>query len=246
MNTDNVSISGETIDYGPCAFMDRYDPATVFSSIDHGGRYAYGNQPVITQWNMARFAEALLSLMNKDDINLAAERATAELNTIPELYEKCWHKELSRKLGLLQTEESDLDLIKELHSTTEGQEVDFTSLFRALASAARGDDAPVQKLFNNEGTLDQWLHRWKQRLGREEVGGLTERAEAMDKVNPRYIPRNHLVEEALNEAVDQGTLDKFDTLMHVLKSPYTAEEGKEKYAKPAPKDAAPHITYCGT
>ena len=246
MNTDNVSISGETIDYGPCAFMDRYDPATVFSSIDHGGRYSYGNQPVIAQWNMARFAEALLSLINQDDINLAAEKATAELNTIPELYEKCWQKELSRKLGLLQKEEGDLDLIKELHSTMEGQDVDFTSLFRALATAARGDDAPIQELFNNQDTLDQWLLRWKQRLGREEDADLTKRAEAMDKANPIYIPRNHLVEEALIDAVDQGALDKFDTLMQLLKTPYTLQEDKEKYAEPAPKDAAPHVTYCGT
>ena len=245
MNTDNVSISGETIDYGPCAFMDRYAPDTVFSSIDHGGRYAYANQPVITQWNMARFAEALLSLMADGNQEEAIARATEEINSMPDQYKTAWSKEMRPKLGLHEEQPEDHTLIESLFSTMEGEEVDFTSFFRALISAIEGDDTPVKALFNNPKQLDPWLGQWRARLEREKTGPDQQKV-MMQAANPLYIPRNHLVEEALEKAVEEENFDAFNDLLERLKQPFTPVHGQEKYAKPASLSAPPHITYCGT
>ena len=245
MNTDNMTISGETIDYGPCAFIDHYDPKAVFSSIDELGRYAYGNQPTIAQWNLSRFAETLLPLIDADDSDNAVRLATNELNTIPALYQKYWLSEIRTKLGLVVEDDSDLDLINELHGVMDGQNVDFTYVFRRLADAARGDVGVVRTLFDDPGVLDGWLKKWLARLDLER-GGPSSRADAMDRVNPVYIPRNHKVEEALEAAVQQGDLGPFQRLLDAVTAPYDERKGLEAFASPAPTGSSKHVTFCGT
>ena len=244
MNTDNTTISGETIDYGPCAFMDAYDPETVFSSIDTRGRYAYGNQPAIAQWNLARFAESLLDLIDPDDSEHAVEVATNEVDGFSRLYAGYWSAEMHSKLGLARSMPEDRQLAIDLHVAIEGQEVDFTGLFRALGHALRGDRDPVLRLCKDPAALAPWLDRWCERQKRES-GDVQARAAALDRINPVYIPRNHKVEEALQAAT---TLDlgPFETLLQVLRDPFTEREGHEPFAEPAPRDFGPYTTYCGT
>jgi uncharacterized protein YdiU (UPF0061 family) len=193
MNTDNVTISGETIDYGPCAFIDGYDPGAVFSSIDHAGRYAYGNQPAIAQWNLARFVETLLPLIRADSSEDAVQVATAEVEAFQSIYQDRWLKRMSAKLGLARAEVDDHDLVSELLRIMAAQDVDFTGLFRRLASAARGDSTESRALFRDPTAFDGWLERWLARNSREDGTGLSQ-AEVMDRVNPVYIPRNHKVQ----------------------------------------------------
>jgi len=245
MNTDNVSISGETIDYGPCAFIDTYDPNAVFSSIDRGGRYAYGAQPLIAQWNLARFAECLIGIIDPENPDKETELATDEINAIPNLYIAAWLDEMRLKLGLTGSGESDLDLINELHKSMEGQMVDFTKLFRSLSDALRGDLNPARSLYADPALFDQWAERWLCAV-KDNGGSLADRADAMDRVNPLYIPRNHLVESALQAAVQDGDLGLFDELSSVLEKPFEVQAGKEKYAEPAPEGSLPHKTFCGT
>ncbi len=245
MNTDNVTISGETIDYGPCAFMDTYNPKAVFSSIDEQGRYAYGNQPVIAQWNLARFAETLIPLIVSDDSDAAIALATDELNKFPELYQQAWLNEMRSKLGLAKAQESDIDLVNELHTLIEGQKIDFTKLFRNLAEAARGDKSVVLSMFEDNTRLEKWLEAWLKQIT-DSGTKLKEAANAMDKINPVYIPRNHLVEEALQEATKNGNYDLFHKLLNLLANPYEKRDGFENYEVPAPDDNAPYVTYCGT
>jgi uncharacterized protein YdiU (UPF0061 family) len=244
MNTDNMTISGETIDYGPCAFMDAFDPATVFSSIDHGGRYAYGNQPAVAQWNLARFAETLLPLLDAET-NAAVEAATRVLQSFPERYGASWRAGMRAKLGLTEDEgDTDDALVDDLLGLMQAQRVDFTSGFRALASCARGDAAPIRALFTASTESDAWLERWRARLAfeRRDVAAV---ADAMDSVNPVYIPRNHLVEEALSAATD-ADLDPFHRLLDVLAQPFDERPGAERYAAPAPPGFGPYRTFCGT
>ncbi|WP_026912157.1 protein adenylyltransferase SelO [Patulibacter minatonensis] len=243
MNTDNVTISGETIDYGPCAFMDAHDPATVFSSIDEAGRYAYGNQPHITQWNLARLAEPLLPLF-ADQQDAAVEAATAVLNTFPARYEAHLARGYHEKLGLTgEPEDGTLgpDLLDLMHL----QRADHTGAFRALAAVLRGDDAPVRALLPGDEARDAWLARWRAQLeaqGRDAA----ETADAMDRVNPLYIPRNHLVEEAL-AAATAGDLDPFERLLEVVQQPFVDRPGLERYAAPAPEEfGGGYRTFCGT
>ena len=245
MNTDNVTISGETIDYGPCAFIDSYDPNTVFSSIDHQGRYAYGNQPVILQWNLARFAETLLEIIDPDNPENAARLATNEINKVPGLYQAYWLSEMRLKLGLTGVEPGDFKLVTDLHKSMEGQNVDFTILFRNLALAARGDTGPVRDLFQVTALIDVWILRWQARLTRDGASA-TDGADAMDQVNPIYIPRNHLVEAALKAAVRDNNLVPFDGLYKLLKTPTTIQKGKEEYTGPAPEEFGQYQTFCGT
>lgn len=245
MNTDNMTISGETIDYGPCAFIDRYDPKAVFSSIDQTGRYAYGNQPLIAQWNLARFAETLLPLIDADDSENAVRLASLEINSVPEIYRNYWLSQMRAKLGLVETEPEDLELANDLHAAMEGQNVDFTGLFRQLAQALRGDAGPLRALFDDPDVLDNWLEKWRARLDRED-GDASSRAEAMDRVNPIYIPRNHKVEEALQAAVQKADLGPFEKLLEVLLNPYEKRDGFEAFAAPAPDDFGRHVTFCGT
>ena len=244
MNTDNVTISGETLDYGPCAFIDRYDPGAVFSSIDHRGRYAYGNQPAIAQWNLARLVETLLPLIDAEDSERAVHRATAEVDEFSTIYQGFWLERMSAKLGLGQTQEGDLDLANDLHRAMDGQNVDFTLMFRRLADGLRGDSGPVRALFDDPTAFDPWLERWLARLARED-GSPQALADAMDRVNPVCIPRNHKVEEALEAAVDMN-LEPFEKLLTVLARPFEQREGLEGYEGPAPEGFGPYRTFCGT
>jgi serine/tyrosine/threonine adenylyltransferase len=235
MNTDNMTISGETIDYGPCAFMDTFDPATVFSSIDHGGRYAYGNQPQIAQWNLARLGETLLPLID-GNTDVAVETATDALSSFAERYEGYWTRGMAAKLGL---DAPDRPLIQDLLALLHAQRVDFTQFFRALSSHLRG--RPARSLFTEPEAFDAWTGRWQSLLPSDRNAVAT----AMDRVNPIYIPRNHRVEEALTAATD-GDIAPFCRLIDVVARPFIQRPGLEHYAEPAPTSCGPYVTYCGT
>lgn len=244
MNTDNTTISGETIDYGPCAFIDTYDPAAVFSSIDHGGRYAYGRQPMIAQWNLARLAETLLALIEPDDLDKAVERVSEELGLFPDLYKTAWLNGMRAKLGLSTEADGDQDLADALLAQMQEHGIDYTLLFRKLAHAATGDTGPVLSLFPEVHGMDAWLSRWQQRL-EAETGSAEDTKAAMDGVNPLYIPRNHKVEEALS-AAETGDYDPVKKLRDVLADPFVEREGLELYATAAPAELGPYRTFCGT
>lgn len=244
MNTDNTTISGETIDYGPCAFLDTYDPSTVFSSIDHGGRYAFGRQPVIAQWNLARLAESLLPLVNPDDPDAAVEEVSAELGRFPALYGGHWLDGMRAKLGLEGDEKDDKSLAEDLLSRMHAGQADYTLVFRHLADAARGETAALRALFDEPGQIDPWLERWQARLTQESPAPETLTAR-MNRTNPAYIPRNHKVEAAL-EAADEGDYSPARALLDVLAKPFDIQPGQEAYARPAPKDFGPYQTFCGT
>jgi uncharacterized protein YdiU (UPF0061 family) len=237
MNTDNMTISGETIDYGPCAFLDAYDPNTVYSSIDHGGRYAYGNQPAAAEWNLARLAEALLPLIH-DDQEQAVALAVESLGGFRREYDAAWSTGWRRKLGMPEGLDDAVvtPLVDELLVLLRRGHVDLTSFVRGLGAAARGDTGPTRALFLDLAAFDGWLERW-QALGPD--------ADAMDRVNPVYIPRNHLVEEAL-AAATEGDLDPLDRLLDAVAAPYDERPGLERYAVPAPKDFGDYRTFCGT
>ncbi|MCE0538174.1 YdiU family protein [Kineosporia rhizophila] len=237
MNTDNMTISGETIDYGPCAFVDAYDPATVYSSIDHGGRYAFGNQPGIAEWNLARLAETLLPLID-DDQDKAVELAVESLKGFAAQYQNAWIVGMQAKLGLPEGLDDVLvaELIAELLGLLQTHRVDYTAFFRSLSGAARGDAEPVQRLFPEPALSDEWLSRWR---------GLNPQASLMDTVNPVYIPRNHLVEEALSAATS-GDLAPFAQLLEAVAAPYDERAGLERYAEAAPADFGAYTTFCGT
>lgn len=243
MNTDNMAISGETIDYGPCAFMDHYDPKTVFSSIDSHGRYAYGNQPSIAQWNLARFAETLLPLIDPNQEE-AVRLATAEVRAFAGIYTDYWLAAMRAKLGLVTPADDDLELVNALLGLMASHQVDFTQCFRRLAKAVVGETGPVRALFGDSAELQPWLARWQQRLQRESTDPVAQAA-AMDQINPLYISRNHKVEEALQTAA-AGDLTKFETLLTVLAAPFTERHQFGEYAEPAPASFGRYTTYCGT
>ncbi len=245
MNTDNMTISGETIDYGPCAFMDYYDPNTVFSSIDEQGRYAYGNQPAIAQWNLARLAECLIELVCPDDRDGAVRLLTDEVTAFPAIYQNEWLDGVRAKLGWMTCRDEDLSLANSLHEAMNGQNVDFTSLFRELANVVRGDETGAKNLFDDpEKKFAEWLKVFAER-GSHEDGDAGARAAAMDCTNPLYIPRNHKVEEAL-AAADEGDMDPFNMLLARVSRPYDQADNSEKYAEPAPDGFGKYITFCGT
>jgi uncharacterized protein YdiU (UPF0061 family) len=234
MNTDNMSISGETIDYGPCAFLDGYDPASVYSSIDHGGRYAYRNQPIVAEWNLARFAETLLPLID-DDLERAIELATAALERFSAHYADAWLALMRAKLGLgdAVSDETAAVIATDLLALLEQHRADYTSAFRGLADLARGG--------TRNGALESaageaWAERWL---------ALLPQADAMNRVNPVYIPRNHLVEEAL-QAATEGDLSPFERLLEALARPFDERAGFERYADAAPDSFGPYTTFCGT
>jgi uncharacterized protein YdiU (UPF0061 family) len=244
MNTDNMAISGETIDYGPCAFMDAYDPATVFSSIDHGGRYAYANQPAVAQWNLARLAETLLDAIAPDP-DAAIVAAGAVLESFRDRFRGHLSRGMRAKLGLTDAHPDDAALIDDLLVLMHAQEVDFTGLFRALSSCARGDAELARSLFGEAVSFDEWSERWRPRL-ESQASDLGAVADAMDRVNPVYVPRNHLVEEAL-AAATAGDLEAFEHLVDVLRSPFEEPPGLERYAAPAPPGfGGSYRTFCGT
>ncbi|WP_307855921.1 protein adenylyltransferase SelO [Nocardioides faecalis] len=243
MNTDNMTISGETIDYGPCAFLEAFDPGTVFSSIDTGGRYAYANQPPIGAWNLARFGETLLPLLAESQ-DEAVELATAALDGFGEAYNAAWSAGIRAKLGLGTvgdaadgpSVEAVDELAGELLGLLRASHVEHTSFWRELATAARGDAEPVRGRFLDLPAIDAWLERWRA-LGPD--------PDAMDAVNPLYIPRNHLVEEALDAATG-GDLVPLLGLLDAVRSPYVERPGLERYAEPAPEDFGKYMTFCGT
>ena len=243
MNTDNMTISGETIDYGPCAFMDAYDPGTVFSSIDRGGRYAYGNQPRIAQWNLARLAETLLPLIDVE-MEVAIAAATDVLQSFSGRFEDDWRDGMRAKLGLSDDQPEDGALIDDLLTLLHAQSADFTSLFRALASSVLGDTAPARSLFDELAAFDAWSDRWRARLP-SHADELPAVADAMNRVNPVYVPRNHKVEEAL-AAATAGDIQPFQRLLEVLAQPFVERSALEPYAGPAPSSLGPYRTFCGT
>jgi len=256
MNTDNMAISGETIDYGPCAFLEAYDPDTVFSSIDHQGRYAFGNQPDVALWNLARLAETLLPLL-ADDPEKAVAMATEVLEAFPAQYHGHLLRGQRTKLGLRRGEPDDDgadaalagDWLRLLHAGR----VDFTLAWRRLADAAAGDEAPLRALFTDPHAPDVWLSRWHARCASEDqrtqgsanVG--IERANAMRRVNPWVIARNHRVEEALAAASNEGDLAPFERLLEAIRRPYDEAPELAPYAEPAPASVTERYrTFCGT
>ncbi len=247
MNTDNVSISGETIDYGPCAFIDKYDPDAVFSSIDEHGRYAYKNQPVIAKWNLSRFAESLLPLIDEDN-EVAVEKAKSVIATFPEIYTAYWLDGMRAKLGLKTIEDGDLELANDLLSAMENQNVDYTLLFRGLADTIEGHREETLSLFDDPSDFIAWLQRWNERCAREDGDQpkSLKRSAEMNNINPLYIPRNHKVEEALAAALTDRDYSKFEILLEVLESPYDKIPGREEFAKPAPESFGSYKTFCGT
>lgn len=239
MNTDNMTISGETIDYGPCAFMDRFDPKTVYSSIDTHGRYAYANQPVIGQWNLARLAETLLPLIDDND-DRAIELATSAVEAFTPTYETIWLEGMREKLGLSGEAALDSTLAHDWLALLHASTCDYTQAMRALADSAQSNDAPLEALCQEHEPLHKWLSRWRERI---EPGDQT--AARIRAVNPVYIPRNHLVEQAL-AAAHSNDYEPFDRLFNAVTNPFDESAATAEFAQPAPIDGAPYQTFCGT
>jgi uncharacterized protein YdiU (UPF0061 family) len=238
MNTDNMALSGETIDYGPCAFMDTYDPATVFSSIDHGGRYAYGNQPPIAQWNLARLAEAMLPLFDRE-VDRAVERATAALDRFPDLFQQHWLDGMRAKLGLFTRERDDEALVNDLLAWMQRRSADFTNTFRSLTSGRPAADSP-----NADSPLEAWHLRLEARRGRQPQSP-AEVETLMRRHNPAFIPRNHNVEEALLAATSRGDFSVMERLLDVLATPYDHGRDLPMFSAPSSSER-PYRTFCGT
>jgi len=246
MNTDNMSIAGETIDYGPCAFMDTYHPETVYSSVDHMGRYAYGNQPRIAHWNLTCLAQALLPLLGENE-EVAVRVAREAVSAFPDRFEAAWLAGMRRKLGFGEAREGDLVLAQDLLNSMAENRADFTLTFRRLCNVAGGSpeaDDPIRSRFDDPVAFDSWVGRWRQRLAEEQRDDAERRSE-MRAVNPAFIPRNHLVEEAIKAALD-GNLTPFDDLLTVLSMPYVDQPAFARYANPPQPDQVVHQTFCGT
>ncbi len=246
MNTDNMAVSGETIDFGPCAFMDSYDPAAVFSSIDRRGRYAYGNQPAAAEWNLARLAETLLPFIDLTP-ERAVELATEVIAGFSTRVDRHWLAGMRAKLGLLTASADDVELIGALLDLMHGSQADFTNTFRLLcdASSAPAAAATLRTHFANPAAYDDWAGRWRARLAQEgdEPGS---RAAAMRRVNPAYIPRNHRIEQAIVAAVERDDFSVFDALLEVLSRPYVESESAAPYAAPPLPAERVTKTFCGT
>jgi len=259
MNTDNMSIPGETIDYGPCAFMEAYDPKTVFSSIDQHGRYAYQNQPGIAQWNLARLAESLLPLLADDNEDESVALATEAIASFDGRYQRYWLDVMRTKLGFHDQVpdggDEDRALIAEWLALLQRNSVDFTLAWRHLADAAEGNPLPIRDLFADHLALDAWLANWQVRCATEDgctnsdESGITAstRASRMRRSNPWLIPRNHCVEDALFAASDDNDFGPFEQLLNALKNPYEAHAEFVRFSKPAPASfTESYCTFCGT
>jgi uncharacterized protein YdiU (UPF0061 family) len=246
MNTDNMTVSGETIDFGPCAFMDSYNPATVFSSIDQFGRYAYANQPAIGQWNLARLAETLLQLLDADT-DAAVDLANAVLKVFGERFQAHWLAGMRRKIGIATDEDGDLDLIQSLLAVMQEQEADFTLTFRRLSNLAGddGQEATFAGSFRNPEACKPWLGRWHERLSRDPQAPAT-RGAAMLAINPAFIPRNHRVEQSIATAIEDDDFSLFEALVTVLAKPYDDQPGFAAYADPPQPYERVLQTFCGT
>ena len=244
MNTDNMTISGETIDYGPCAFMDRYDPNTFFSSIDTQGRYAYSNQPLILLWNLVRFAETLIPLIDKNEKN-SINVLSQKISLIQSKYEKAWLKVMSKKIGITKIQDGDLELINDLLDIMKNEKADFTLVFRYLADFIIGNESLLINLFDNSKKINEWIIYWKNRIEKE---GKFDKSlsSKMKKINPLYIPRNHLVEHALDEALSKENYKPFYKLLGFVTNPYDEISNSEEYTLPAPINDKPYKTFCGT
>ena len=244
MNTDNMTISGETIDYGPCAFMDVYDPSTVFSSIDENGRYSYKNQPKILTWNLTRLAETLIPLVHKDQ-NEAIKLLTEVLQLIKPVYTNYWLSSMRSKIGLSKEDQDDINLISQLLNLMKTNKVDFTLCFRYLSKALVGDIKSIKNLFKNDIAFDNWMTLWKERVSQESISD-EKIASSMNAVNPLYIPRNHKVEEALEAAVFDNNMKPFLKLHDILKNPYDEIKEFHEYEKPVKNSSVRYKTFCGT
>ena len=247
MNTDNMLLSGETIDYGPCAFMDAFHPQQVFSSIDHAGRYAYGNQPAIAHWNLAALAQALLPVLH-DDQEQAVALAQTAVDTFPQRFTAAHRQGLARKLGLAAFTEADQSLADELFGLMAEHRLDFTLTFRRLADLAdpaAGGGSTVEGLFEIPDPLLPWLARWRERLAQEPTPAAGRQA-GMYTANPVFIPRNHLVEEALQAAAGEGDFGPFNTLVDVLARPFTYDPELARFATPPRPEQVVTQTFCGT
>jgi serine/tyrosine/threonine adenylyltransferase len=246
MNTDNTSISGETIDYGPCAFMDHYDPAAVFSSIDEQGRYAYANQPRIALWNLTRLAECLLPLLS-DDQEKAIAVAQAQLGDFAEQFTDAYQAGLRGKIGLLTARDGDEALVQDLLDAMVQNSADFTLTFRRLSEAARDseNDAEVRQLFTEPAAFDEWAARWRERIG-DEPHSAAERSAAMRAVNPAFIPRNHRIEAVIQAAVNRDDYAPFEELLTVLAKPFEDQPEFAGYTEPPKPEQRVLQTFCGT
>jgi uncharacterized protein YdiU (UPF0061 family) len=246
MNTDNTSISGETIDYGPCAFLDEYDPRKKFSSIDHGGRYAFANQPRIAHWNLVKFAETLLPLLHDDQAE-AARVATTSLEGFAPIFEAAYARVLRAKIGFEREHESDLDLVADLLDRLAANEVDYTLFFRRLCASAAdvSADGEVAALFAHAEAFHEWAVRWRSRSSQEKVAP-AERADAMRRVNPAFIPRNHRIEELIAAAVARADFGPFEALLRVLERPYEEQADGAHLSEPPRPEQRVRATFCGT
>jgi len=264
MNTDNTAVSGETIDFGPCAFMDAYDPATVFSSIDARGRYRFENQPAAAQWNLARFAETLLPLIDADG-GRAVEPATEVIAAYPAQFEERWLAGMRAKLGLFTQESGDAELVRAWLDVMHRNQCDYTLAFRRLCDAAAADaaaadaaaadgeaadgaaagDAGLRDMFERPGEYLEWAANWRARVAREPKSG-GERARAMRRVNPAFIPRNHRIEQAIAAAVEREDFAPFEEMLQVLSQPYVHQPRYEAYARPPQPGEKVLQTFCGT
>jgi serine/tyrosine/threonine adenylyltransferase len=246
MNTDNTSVVGETIDYGPCAFMDAYDPKTVFSSIDERGRYAFSNQPAIAQWNLARLAETLLPLFDADQTRAIA-LATESINAFSAKFQEEWLKAMRSKLGLLQSRPEDEELINTLLTVMHRAQADYTVTFRALSDYLEADPSrgAVEEALHEHADFQAWLRRWRGR-GAQEPGSSAVRADTMRMANPRYIPRNHRIEEVIAAATTEEDFAPFEALLEVLLRPFDEQPGNASYEAPPRSDQRVVETFCGT
>jgi uncharacterized protein YdiU (UPF0061 family) len=245
MNTDNMSVAGETIDYGPCAFMDEYDPGTVFSSIDRMGRYAYGNQPQIALWNLTRLAETLLPLLDGEE-DKAIEDAEEALSAYPSLFQSAYLAAFRRKLGLFGEREGDTELITALLGAMTENKVDFTNFFRRLADAQGAHEAEgARGLFIDPTAFDAWAAGWRARLSGESQDVETRR-QAMRSANPAFIPRNHRVEAMIRAAVDRQDFALFEELLALLSRPFEDQPELAHYADPPAEEERVRATFCGT
>ena len=244
MNTDNTSISGETIDYGPCAFMDFYDPQTVFSSIDHGGRYAYGQQPAIAHWNLTCLANCLLELIDQDEetaINLCSDA----LNEFSKNFNEDYEKTFLAKVGLTKINDNDFDLVKEFQQIMFENKADFTLSYRFLADQIEAKTEEFYKLFDNTMQLDTWLEKWQERLKQEKIE-LKQIQKNMNAINPIFIPRNHNVEAMITQASEDKDFSLLNALLQAAAKPYESQEQyQEFYKEPQVKDGS-YVTFCGT
>ena len=242
MNTDNMTVSGETIDYGPCAFMDHYDPKTVFSSIDVAGRYCYGNQPAILVWNLSKLAEALIPLID-DNEQKSIEKLTEVLQAVMPSFEKYFYSEMGEKLGIDSINQNNINLVKDYLKILDSNSIDFTLSFRDLSKILNKTKSIEDSVFKNSGDFKKWTEDWMIKIVTEKTN-LKDITKKMDLTNPCYIPRNHIIEDALENAVN-GDMNLINEILELYKNPFDENEYTETFKKPSETNT-PFVTFCGT